>query len=271
MGVDFFGAGKSRLGRLLLGIMCTVVVLRRPEHDWPLIIGANRDEMIERPWLAPARHWPDRTHVTAGMDELAGGTWLAMNDDGVVASILNRQNSLGPADNKRSRGELPLEAVDHAEAKEAAKALAGLDPTSYRSFNLVIADAKHAFWLRSSGAADSSIEVMEIPIGISMITAQDLNDVASPRIQTHLSRFRNAPPPDPGTDDWFTWQGLLSTRSSNSDAPDRAAMNITTMGAFGTVCSSLIALPAHGQVGVKAKWQFCGGRPDENPFQPVEF
>ena len=24
--------------------MCTLVILRRPEHEWPVIIGANRDE-----------------------------------------------------------------------------------------------------------------------------------------------------------------------------------------------------------------------------------
>ena len=268
--MDFFRAGNSRFAGLLLPIMCTVVMLRRPKHDWPLIIGANRDEMIDRPWLGPARHWPDRTHVTAGIDELAGGTWLAMNDDGVVASILNRQNSLGPAENKRSRGELPLEAVDHAEAKVAAKALAGLDPSSYRSFNLVIADARQAFWLRSTGEGDSSIDVMEIPAGVSMVTAYDMNDLNSPRIQTHLSRFQNAPPPDPDTDDWFTWQTLLSSKSTTGDKTGRAAMNVTTRGAFGTICSSLIALPRPGQPSIKAKWQFCAGRPDEHPYQPVE-
>ena len=36
--------------------MCTLVILRRPEHRWPVLIAANRDEMIERPWQAPGRH-----------------------------------------------------------------------------------------------------------------------------------------------------------------------------------------------------------------------
>ncbi len=250
--------------------MCTVVLHRRPDHQWPLILGANRDEMRSRPWLAPARHWPDRHHVTAGIDELAGGTWLALNDDGVCAAILNRQNSLGPVENKRSRGELPLEAVDHAEAREAAKALAGIDPASYRSFNLIVADARDAFWLRSSGDANGTIDVVEIPVGVSMITAHDLNDLAAPRIGRHLSRFQNAPPPNPETDDWFTWQGLLASKSNPDDDEGRSAMNITTMGAFGTVCSSLIALPDRHRHGIKAKWQFCAGRPDEFPFHPVE-
>ena len=110
--------------------MCTVVFLRRPDHRWPLIVAANRDELASRPWRPPARHWPDRRHVTAGIDELAGGTWLGMNDDGLVAGVLNRKNSLGPDAQLRSRGELPLEALDHADAVAAAAALAHIDPQS---------------------------------------------------------------------------------------------------------------------------------------------
>ena len=52
--------------------MCTLVILRRPEHRWPIIIGANRDEMIGRPALAPARHWPDRPDVVAAEFDKGG-------------------------------------------------------------------------------------------------------------------------------------------------------------------------------------------------------
>jgi len=82
--------------------MCTLVILRRPEHDWPVIIGANRDEMIDRPWQPPGRHWPDRPEVVAGLDTLAGGSWLGINDWGVAAAVLNRHGSLGPAPDRRS-------------------------------------------------------------------------------------------------------------------------------------------------------------------------
>ena len=100
--------------------MCTVVVLRRPADSWPLILAANRDEMRDRPWHPPGRHWPDRPEVVAGRDALAGGSWLGLNDQGVVAGVLNRYGSLGPQDGMRSRGELVLEALDHADAARAA-------------------------------------------------------------------------------------------------------------------------------------------------------
>src|SRR5881275_177014 len=120
--------------------MCTLAILRRPEHEWPVVIGANRDEMIDRPAAAPARHWPDRPEVVAGLDKLAGGSWLGLNDWGVAAAILNRHGSLGPAAGRRSRGELVLEALDHADAVDAAAALTHLDPAAYRTFNLIVAD-----------------------------------------------------------------------------------------------------------------------------------
>ena len=100
--------------------MCTVVFLRRPDHRWPLMLAANRDEMADRPWRKPGRHWPDRPDVIAGQDELAGGSWLGINDAGVVAGILNRKDSLGPDPALRSRGELVLEALDHADAVAAS-------------------------------------------------------------------------------------------------------------------------------------------------------
>jgi uncharacterized protein with NRDE domain len=128
--------------------MCSVVILFRPGHRWPALIGTNRDEMLDRPWDPPARHWPDRPGVIAGRDRLAGGSWLGLNDEGVVAGILNRVNTLGPQPGRRSRGELVLEALDHADAADAAWALADLDPRAYRPFNMVIADNRSAFWLR---------------------------------------------------------------------------------------------------------------------------
>src|ERR1700757_2134099 len=101
--------------------MCTLAILRRPEHDWPVIIGANRDEMIDRPAEPPGRHWPDRTEVVAGRDLLAGGSWLGLNDWGVAAAVLNRHGALGPAAGLRSRGELGLGALDPADAARAAQ------------------------------------------------------------------------------------------------------------------------------------------------------
>lgn len=254
--------------------MCTVVMLRRPGHPWPLVIAANRDEMVARAWAPPSRHWPDRPEVVAGLDREAGGTWLGVNDHGLVAGILNRVGSLGPAAGKRSRGELVLEALDHADAAEAADALSHLDPRAYRSFNLVVADAQSGFWLRNAGTDETeAVEAFDLPDGLSMLTARDLDDEESPRIRNYLQRFRDAPPPDPERGDWSAWQQLLTDRDAGREGDPMAAMTVVTDAGFETVSSSLIALagpPASlGEKPRPPRWLFAPGRPDRTAFAPV--
>lgn len=275
--------------------MCTVVLLRRPASPWPLLLAANRDEQKSRPWRAPGRHWPDRPDVVAGLDELAGGSWLGVNDDGVVAAILNRAGTLGPAAGKRSRGELVLEALDHADAAEAAAALTDLEPAAYRPFNLIVADNRDAFWLRHAGALLSfayrtrsgdlrmvepvqlpgtelprrdagaaGIECQRIPDGLSMLTARELNDPASERIRDYIGRFCEAAPPAPERGEWDSWIALLGDRAGAAGDP-RNAMAIVTEGDYGTVCSSLVALPAAGP----PRMWFAGGLPGEAAFEQI--
>lgn len=246
--------------------MCTVVILRRPGHDWPLILAANRDEMTGRPWRPPGRHWPDRPDVVAGMDELAGGSWLGVNDTGVVAAIMNREGALGPADGKRSRGELVLEALDHFDAAAAAEALGDLDGGAYRPFNLVIGDNRDTWWLRSTG--DGPVAIHPVPEGASMITARDLNDVGHARIASYLPRLRESEPPDPASGRWDAWEALMAATDAAPGAGPRGAMAIPEAGGYGTLSGSLIALPAPG-VSPHAVWRFCAGRPGTAPYHDI--
>ncbi|WP_193181526.1 NRDE family protein [Nisaea sediminum] len=248
--------------------MCTLILLRRPGDAWPVLIAANRDEMQSRPWLPPARHWPDRPETLAGLDKLSGGSWLGLNDHGVVAGILNRRGSLGPAVGKRSRGEIVLEALEHAEAEEAAKALGELEGSSYRSFNMLVADAEKAYWLRNEGRDDGEIDVFEIPEGLSVFTAYDVNDPDSPRVRRALPRFRIAAAPDPDSGDWSTWEKLLSDRTRGVGSDYGSAINLDNGEGFATVSSSLIALPA--DPGRNAVWRFAEGPPDRHPYNPVD-
>ncbi|MBX6322188.1 MAG: NRDE family protein [Rhodospirillaceae bacterium] len=261
--------------------MCSVVILWRPGHDWPVIMAANRDEMVDRPWLPPARHWPDRPNVIAGLDRLAGGSWLGVNDEGVVAGVLNRMNSLGPSPGKRSRGELVLEALDHATARDAVQALADLDPAAYRPFNMVVADAADAFWLRNPAGA-GVVAAMPLPPGVSMITAYDRNDPVSARTARYLPLFQAAAPPDPGDagraepdsaeeGDWSAWERLVACRDHDPARGPAAAMEVVTDHGFQTTSSSLIALPGVGRARRRPVWRFAAGLPSEVPFRPIEF
>jgi uncharacterized protein with NRDE domain len=250
--------------------MCTMVVLSRPGHDWPLLLAANRDEMIGRPWQAPARHWPDRPEVVAGLDELAHGSWFGLNDHGVAAGVLNRFGTLGPAPGQRSRGELVLEALDHADAAAAAAALADLDPRAYRPFNMIVADNHHAFWLRHADPSGRErVSVHSLAPGLAMIAAGDLDERETPRLRRYRPRFAAAPAPDPDRGDWDAWAALLAdTETTPHDGP-AGAMRFLTERGFATVSSALLALPAAGRRGVKPIFRFRAWQPKASPWESI--
>jgi len=230
--------------------VCTVVVLVRPDH---VLLAANRDERIARPWDPPGAWWPDRPGVVGGRDRTADGTWMAINRSGVVAAVLNRPGTLGPATGKRSRGELPLMALEHPSAAEAADALTRLDAGLWRGFNMVLADWTGAWFVRGIGHGRPTAEAL--PRDISMVTAHDPNDLESPRTARHLPRFRAVEPT------WDNWNTLLSDQSGEP----AQQLNVTPRGGFGTVSSSFVTLAA----GRAPVWRFAAGPPHLAPFQTV--
>ena len=240
-----------------------MILLRRPGHAWPVLMAANRDERLDRPWDPPAAWWPDQPAVTGGRDRNAGGTWMAASRAGVVATVLNRAGSLGPAPGKRSRGELPLLALGAASATAAAALIAGLPAGEWRPFNMVIFDREAGFFLR--GLGHGRAEVMPLGEGVSMVTAHEPNDLSSPRTARHLPRFRSAPPPEPDSGNWSSWERLLADGGSSPEEGRAAALNVPPLGGFGTVSASLLALGATGTM----LWRFAAGPPDAAPFREV--
>ncbi|MCC7428933.1 MAG: NRDE family protein [Alphaproteobacteria bacterium] len=245
--------------------MCTVLALIRPGEPWPVLLAANRDELIARPWDPPGAHWPERPGVVAGRDRSAGGSWLGMNRAGLVASVLNRPGSLGPAPGKRSRGELVLDALGHDRAETALGAILALPAGEWRPFNMVLAGRDGAFWLRSEGHGPVTAE--PLPPGLSMITAHDRNSADSLRVRAWLPRFATAPAPDPEAGDWSSWRDLLASRAHDGTDGPGGALTIPPRDGYGTICSSLIALPA--AAGRAPVWLFAPGPPDRTDYAPV--
>ncbi len=222
------------------------------------MLAANRDEMLARAWDPPGAYWSEQPDVVAGRDRSGGGTWMGMNQATVVAAVLNRQGSLGPAPGKRSRGELPLLALRCQSAGEAAQAISRLDAGLWRSFNMVLADRAGAIFVRGLGQGYPEAEAL--PAGLHMITSRDPNDAHSPRVARHLPRLRAAAAPD--ADGWAAWQAVLADR----DGAAGEQMNVVPRGGFGTVCSSLVTLRTDGG----ASWLFAAGPPHESAFEAVD-
>lgn len=99
----------------------------------------NRDERLTRgPEIAPAIVRGSVSFL-APRDSDQGGTWVGVNDHGLVAGLLNgyHPSDLAQAD-ARSRGELVVAALGSRDACSAIEAIRRLELTRFRSFVLAL-------------------------------------------------------------------------------------------------------------------------------------
>ena len=121
--------------------------------DAPLIVAANRDERLDRPAVPMTVLRERQPRILGGRDELAGGTWLAVNENGVVAGLTNQPSFGGRDPSKRSRGELPLAFASYASAAEAVRAVSAvLNPARYNPCWMLVGDAEALFFIGIAGS-----------------------------------------------------------------------------------------------------------------------
>src|SRR5437870_9688522 len=77
--------------------MCLLAVYFRVAADAPVVIGANREEFYARGGEPPQR-MDGACRILAGRDPRAGGTWLGVNEHGVIVAVTNRPKSAAPAE-----------------------------------------------------------------------------------------------------------------------------------------------------------------------------
>src|SRR5687767_6645178 len=82
--------------------MCLVALFFRAVPDAPVVVGANREELYHRGG-EPPQFLDGPARVIAGRDPAAGGTWLGVNEHGVLVAVTNRPKSQPPP-RPRSRG-----------------------------------------------------------------------------------------------------------------------------------------------------------------------
>jgi hypothetical protein len=157
--------------------MCLLALFYQVFEEAAVVAGANREEFYNRGG-EPPQILDGPCPAVAGVDPLAKGTWLGVNQRGVLVAVTNRPKSVLPAV-PRSRGLLAREllgcrtaalAVDHA-ARE-------LDRGRYAGCNIVCADQESATvvhggdWLR----------LRPLPPGLHVVTSHDANDTSDGRL-----------------------------------------------------------------------------------------
>jgi len=247
--------------------MCTLAIYFQMTDDYPVVIAANRDEYLDRPAAKPTTLC-ERPHIVGGKDLRAGGTWLGVNQYGIVAGLLNRRTE-APNPDARSRGLLCLDTLRRRTAREAADFAGAQRAQDYNPFNLLIASRDAAFVAYNR---IERIEVVELKPGFHLLTNLDANDFECPRISASYAKFAEL-----GKDVGFRrdpllrraqLQKLLADHNTQLDPrsgrPNSICMHLD---AYGTRSSSQIFL---GRDTADIEHYFASGPPCQTAYQPAD-
>ena len=242
--------------------MCTLVFAWQA-FEQSLLVGANRDERLDRPSEPPAvRGW--NTSVVAPIDGDAGGTWIGYNEHAVFVAITNRWTDADLA-GERSRGRLVRDALGQETAEDAARLVeAAVKDHEYQGFNLVLADGTAAMYAEWDGGL--SLRNLEPGVHVVVNVGADGRYRIPAKGQDHAERqAENADRlarelrPEPGE----TGPGWLD-RTATLIADHEYGVCVHGDG-FGTRSSSLLLVD-----GPDRRYRYADGPPCETAYRPVE-
>ncbi|WP_256299152.1 NRDE family protein [Haloarchaeobius salinus] len=242
--------------------MCTLTLAWRV-FDEPVVVAANRDELLERPAVGPAVVETDPM-VVAPRDEEAGGTWIGYNEHGLFVGLTNRWLE-GDLAGDRSRGLLVRDALRQESAAAAAELVeAAVAEHEYQGFHLVVADADDARLL----SWDGELTVAEFDPGVHVVVnvgADDRFDIPDRRREPGerqaeaVGRIRDELEPRDG-ETVREWRDRAAAVLGDHEF---GVCVHDPEGRFGTRSSSLIVL------GDEPEYQFADGPPCETSHEPV--
>jgi uncharacterized protein with NRDE domain len=231
--------------------MCLLALFYRVVEDAPVVVGANREEYFARGGMPP-QLLDGPVRAMAGIDPVAGGTWLGLNAHGVLIAVTNRPNSQLPMQ-PRSRGLLTRQLLGCVSAAQAVEmATRELDSGRYAGCNFLCADAESAVVIH----AGDWLRVRMLPPGIHVLANRDLNDLADVRVMHALN--------------WLSQRQYGCSQQCIVALEELCAQNssdgpaiITRLADRGTVSSSIIAIrqPIATSVYLHAQ-----GSPDRTPY-----
>jgi uncharacterized protein with NRDE domain len=169
--------------------MCLLALFFRVVDDAAVVVGANREEYYQRGGEPPRLLLPGPVRAVAGVDPVAGGTWLGVNEKGVLAAVTNRLKRDMPAQ-PRSRGLLVREMLTCLSAAVAVDhVFHELRKQPYAGANFLCADASQAVVIH----AGDSLRIRPLPPGIHVLTNGDVDDLNDPRLKYALDWLNRRP------------------------------------------------------------------------------
>jgi uncharacterized protein with NRDE domain len=251
--------------------MCTIAILVNV-LDAPLVIAANRDELYARPTRPPEKL---ADGIAGGVDELSGGTWLAINRTGRFAAVTNQRVMQPPPVGLRSRG---LAVRELAMADDPDAYAHAIDPASYASMNLAWGDANRAhvgYFRRETGEH----EIVKLADGIHVLCNDKLGSPGFPRgerlarmiaaIALRSTKLADAIPAlEHALGDRA--RSELDDTPASDRLPRELARELTAISihsdAYGTRSATVAAFARTGSAGGVLVYDHADGPPDQTPF-----
>lgn len=133
--------------------MCTVTIIRTSSG---LRMACNRDEQRSRlAAMPPAVRRFGPVHAIMPIDRTSKGTWIAVNDAGIAACVLNVNNGVErpPERTPLSRGSLIPAVMPCQTLGEAATRALAVDVNAYAPFHVLITNGTELVEVRFDGNA----------------------------------------------------------------------------------------------------------------------
>ena len=119
--------------------MCLIVFSYQSHPEYELIVAANRDEFYERS-TQEAHFWENESHILAGKDLQAGGTWMGISKSGKFSALTNYRDLTTLKENPPSRGALVTDYLRTSDYTEKYLQNILPDAKAYNGFNLLLKD-----------------------------------------------------------------------------------------------------------------------------------
>ena len=234
--------------------MCLMAIQYQLVPEAPVLVAFNREEYYDRKTQAPTIQ-SGKPRILGGVDLVAGGTWLGVNQHGMLVAACNRRKYQFPMA-PLSRGVLCRELLKCRTAHDAAElAMEELSGGEYDGVNYICVDGQSGHVVHGG----DQLEMVELEEGLNIIANRNLNDPRDERVTLarRLLTIQQLDSP-------VKFLAVASKVFARVPSPPGRPSIILRGEDRGTVSSTLISL------GVKPRdaiYQYAPGPPDQYKFE----
>jgi len=210
-----------------------------------LILAANRDEYYERP--TKNMHWWEPEEILAGKDLQAGGTWLAVSNDGRFAVLTNFKELANGKESLKSRGELISNYIT-SKGVSSKEYLENIKERNYAGFNLLLGDKEGIHYISNRSEGIEKLESGIHALGNLLLNTQTKKSI---KIK---NQFKELLQTNPNEDVLLEFMRGDSGDLSNLDMAgfketehEEIPYRFIKSNVYGTRCTTLLTIDPNGK------------------------